>query len=63
LSWGVLPTVGLAEGHGTERIMSVLKSLRDQGLLQPGELVPIVSGASNSALVSNVIRMENVPED
>ena len=63
LSWGVLPTIGKAEGDGTERIMSVLKSLRDQGLLQPGELVPIVSGASNSALVSNVIRMENVPED
>lgn len=63
LSWGVLPTIGLAEGHGTERIMMVLRRLRDQGLLQPGELVPIVSGASNSALVSNVLRMENVPTD
>lgn len=63
LSWGVLPTVGTAEGHGTERIMSVLRNLRDEGLLQPGELVPIVAGASNSALVSNVIRVENVPED
>ncbi|MCL4124147.1 UNVERIFIED_CONTAM: hypothetical protein GTU68_038881 [Idotea baltica] len=63
LSWGVLPTIGMAEGQGTERVMAVLKSLRDQGLLQPGELVPIVTGASNSALVSNVIRIENVPED
>ena len=63
LSWGVLPTVGLAEGQGTERVMTVLKRLRDQGLLQPGELVPVVTGASNSALVSNVIRIENVPED
>lgn len=63
LSWGVLPTVGTAEGQGTERIMSVLRNLRGQGLLQPGELVPIVAGASNSALVSNVIRVENVPED
>jgi len=62
LSWGVLPTVGLAEGQGTERVMTVLKRLRDQGLLQPGELVPVVTGASNSALVSNVIRIENVPE-
>ena len=63
LSWGVLPTIGMAEGHGTERILAVLSKLRDQGLLQPGELVPIVSGASNSALVSNVIRIENVPEN
>ena len=62
LSWGVHPTVGLAEGVGTERIMAVLVSLRDQGLLRPGELVPVVSGASNSALVSNVIQIENVPE-
>lgn len=63
LSWGVWPTIGAAEGQGTERIMTVLKDLRDDGLLSPGELVPIVSGASNSALVSNVIRIENVPED
>jgi len=62
LSWGVLPILGTAEGQGTERIMSVLKNLRDQGLLVPGELVPIVSGASNSALVSNVLRIENVPD-
>lgn len=62
LSWGVWPTIGMAEGQGTERIMTVLINLRDQGLLSPGELVPIVSGASNSALVSNVIRIENVPE-
>jgi len=61
LSWGVLPTLGAAEGKGTERIMTVLSDLRDQGHLQSGELVPIVSGASNSALVSNVIRIENVP--
>jgi len=63
LSWGVLPTIGMAEGKGTERIMTVLKNLRDKGMLRGGELVPIVSGASNSALVSNVIRIENVPED
>ena len=63
LSWGVFPTLGTAEGQGTERIMTVLRNLRDQGLLQPGELVPIVAGASNSALVSNVIRIENVPEN
>lgn len=62
LSWGVLPTIGAAEGHGTERIMLVLEKLRDAGHLVGGELVPIVSGASNSALVSNVLRIENVPE-
>lgn len=62
LSWGVFPTVGAAEGQGTERIMQVLRNLRDAGLVAPGELVPIVAGASNSALVSNVIRIENVPE-
>jgi len=61
LSWGVLPTLGTAEGQGTERVLNVLENLRDQGLLVPGELVPVVTGASNSALVSNVIRIENVP--
>ena len=63
LSWGVQPVVASAEGMGTERVMSVLKNLRNQGLLKKGELVPIVTGATNSALVSNVIRIENVPED
>ena len=63
LSWGVFPAIGTAEGKGTERIMSVLRNLRNKGLVQPGELVPIVAGASNSALVSNVLRIENVPED
>jgi len=61
LSWGVLPTVDSAEGEGTERILGVLAHLRDQGLLKQGELVPVVAGASNSALVSNVLRIENVP--
>jgi len=63
LSWGVQSIVASAEGTGTERIMSVLKNLRDQDLLKKGELVPIVTGATNSALVSNVIQIENVPED
>jgi len=42
--------------------MTVLRDLRDAGHLVAGELVPIVAGASNSALVSNVLQIENVPE-
>lgn len=61
LSWGVWPVIGAAEGKGTERILSVLTRLRDKGLLREGALVPVVAGASNSSLVSNVIRIENVP--
>ena len=42
--------------------MRVLERLRTEGLLGAGELVPIVTGITNSALVSNVLRIENVPE-
>ena len=61
LSWGVVPLVGSAEGTGTKRVMAILSRIRDAGYLKPGELVPIVLGNSNSALVSNVMRIENVP--
>jgi len=40
-----------------------LDDCMDEGWLKPGELVPIVLGNSNSALVSNVMRIENVPAD
>lgn len=61
LSWGVTPTVGPAEGTGTRRVMKILSRLRDQGHLIEGELVPIMIGNSNSAVVSNVLRIEHVP--
>ncbi|MEM7095312.1 MAG: pyruvate kinase [Actinomycetota bacterium] len=61
LSWGVVPMVGSADGTGTKRVMGILSRIRDAGHLKPGELVPIVLGNSNSALVSNVMRIENVP--
>ena len=61
LSWGVRPVLGSSDGTGTRRIMAVLAALRDQGLLITNELVPIVLGATNAALVSNVLRIENVP--
>ena len=61
LSWGVEALVDAAEGEDTERALNVLKSLREKGLLKQGELVPLVGGSSNSALVSNVLRIENVP--
>lgn len=61
LSWGVVPILGVAEGEGTERITNVLQRLRELGLVEHGELVPVVAGASNSALVSNILRIENVP--
>ena len=61
LSWGVVPLVGNADGTGTKRVMAILARIRDAGYLKPGELVPIVLGNSNSALVSNVMRIENVP--
>ena len=63
LSWGVLPMLGDVGGTGTKRVMSILSRIRDEGWLKPGELVPIVLGNSNSALVSNVLRIENVPAD
>lgn len=63
LSWGVRPILGNAEGTGTARVMDILGRIRDAGHLKPNELVPIVLGNSNSALVSNVLRIENVPED
>jgi len=63
LSWGVNPLVGAAEGTGTKRVMAILGRIRDAGYLKPHELVPIVLGNSNSALVSNVMRIENVPSD
>jgi len=52
LSWGVLPTIGNAEGTGTERIMSVLTELRDQGLLNPGELVPAMTPRNQAGTVT-----------
>lgn len=61
MSWGVIPMVGNAEGTGTKRVMAILGRIRDAGYLKPDELVPIVLGNSNSALVSNVMRIENVP--
>jgi len=61
MSWGVVPLVGNADGTGTKRVMKILSRIRDAGHLKPGELVPIVLGNSNSALVSNVMRIENVP--
>lgn len=61
LSWGVVAVIDTAEGEGTARILGVLGRLRDLGLLKQGELVPTVAGASNSSLVSNVLRIDNVP--
>lgn len=61
LSWGVVPVRGVAEGTGTKRILTILSMLRDEGIVQADELVPIVTGNSNSALISNVLRIENVP--
>lgn len=61
LSWGVIPVLGAAEGTGTKRILTILAMLRDKRMVRAGELVPIVTGNSNSALVSNVLRIENVP--
>jgi len=63
LSWGVRPVLNAAEGEGSGRIYRVLRFLRDIGLLTRGELVPVVAGATNSALVSNVLRLDTVPED
>lgn len=62
LSWGVIPVLGAAEGTGTRRILTILSMLRDKGMVRAAELVPIVTGNSNSALVSNVLRIENVPQ-
>jgi len=50
-----------ADGEGTARILAVLRRLRERGLVKQGELVPVVAGASNSALFSNVLRIDNVP--
>ncbi len=61
LSWAVVPLVGSVDGTGTKRVMAILSRIRDAGHLKPGELVPMVLGNSNSALVSNVMRIENVP--
>ncbi len=61
LSWAVVPIVGSLDGTGTGRAMAILSRIRDAGHLKPGELVPMVLGNSNSALVSNVMRIENVP--
>lgn len=61
MSWGVIPMVGDMSGTGTKRVMGVLSKIRNAGWLKPGELTPIVLGNSNSALVSNVLRIENVP--
>lgn len=63
LSWGVTPMVGEASGTGTKRVLKVLRRIRDAGYIKTGELVPIVLGNANSALVSNVMRIENVPRD
>lgn len=63
LSWGVSPIKGAALGEDTERMLSVLRKLRDAHYVKAGELVPTVAGSSNSALVSNVLRIENVPFD
>ena len=59
----VLSMLGDVGGTGTTRVMAILSRIRDEGWLKPGELVPIVLGNSNSALVSNVLRIENVPAD
>lgn len=61
LSWGVTPVIDQAEGEGTARILGVLNRLREVGLVKQAELVPVVAGASTSSLVSNVLRIDNVP--
>lgn len=61
LSWGVRPMLGEAEGTGTKRVMKILSRIRNRGHIKAGEVVPIVLGNSNSALVSNVLRIEKVP--
>jgi len=61
LSWGVTPVIGDSPGKGQERIHGVLERLRETGYLKQGELVPVVAGADNSSLVSNILRIDNVP--
>ncbi|MGI9607405.1 MAG: pyruvate kinase [Acidimicrobiales bacterium] len=60
LVWGATPILASPRGEGRGRIRGVLDELHRRGLVEPGQIVPVVAGSSNASLASNVLRVETV---
>ena len=60
LVWGATPILGATPGEESARVHAVLRDLKAEGCVRPGQIVPVVAGSSQTSVASNILRVETV---